>query len=65
MLMDPIRIKITMKNVIGFHSLDFDFLFTDLEFDLRIGLGIRPAQKEVEVIDGVEAYDRGPARAGR
>ena len=63
--MDPIRIKITIKNVIGFHSLDLGFLIADLDFDFRSGFGMRLAQKDVEAIDGMEAYDRGPARAGK
>ena len=65
MLIDPIRIKITIKKVIGFHSLDFGPLAAVLEFDLRSGFGMRLAQNEVEAIDGAEAYDRGPARTGR
>ena len=65
MLIDPIRTNITMKKVIGFHSLDLGFLIADLEFDFRRGFGMRLAQKDVEAIDGAEAYDLGPARAGR
>lgn len=45
--MDPIRRKMKMKKVAGFHSLDFGFLVPDLEEgSLRSGFGIMFFQNE-------------------
>jgi hypothetical protein len=58
--MDPIKMKITMKKVAGFHSLDFTAFLSDLLKPDRSGFGTRLFQNEGSATVGIEVAYRDP-----
>lgn len=61
--MDPIRRKVTMKKVAGFHSLDF-VLASWARFSFRKGFGMREVQNDACVTEGRELSHRTWMREG-